>query len=268
MLDWFARRFQKRDAKKRLGKKRLQAIEEIVGRRPNDYDIYVQALTHRSQLDGGEFAVSNERLEYLGDAALGLIVAERLFHRYPRTMEGDLTKMRSNLVNGENLFRVAKRIDLFSLLFIHDDLISSGRIGFRSILADAMEALIGAVYLDCGADAARDFVVKRIVEPSLAAGVHLDDRNYKSQLLEYLQSINCDSPRYRVVKEDGPEHERLFTVEAVVDGKRLGEGTGRNKKTAEQRAAKSALKSLIELEKRGDAIDDLDEAEIGVAGDE
>lgn len=236
--------FRRLEQKKILKKKDFRKLEELIGKKITNPDRFIEALTHRSALDQTKFKTSNERLEFLGDAVLGMVIAETLFEMFPQTNEGLLTKMRSNLVNKNNLYEVAQVINLYQFLFIQEDLVSGQSLGIKSILADATEALIGAIYTEYGYTVAKDFILKFILEPGLTKGVHVTDENYKSQLLELIQKKKVELPRYYVVEESGPEHDRVFTVRVSVGLHVLGEGKGRNKKSAEQVAAKMALDRL------------------------
>ncbi|MBV6444208.1 MAG: ribonuclease III [Ignavibacteriales bacterium] len=236
--------FRRLEQKKLLKKKDFRKLEELIGKKITNPDRFIEALTHRSALDQTKFKTSNERLEFLGDAVLGMIVAEALFEMFPQTNEGLLTKMRSNLVNKNNLFEVARVINLYQFLFIQEDLISGQSLGIKSVLADATEALIGAIYTEYGYEVTKDFILKYVLEPGLTKGVHVADENFKSQLLELIQKRREELPKYYVVEETGPEHDRVFTVRVAVGPKVLGEGQGRNKKSAEQSAAKMALERI------------------------
>ncbi|GAB1347952.1 ribonuclease III [Ignavibacteriales bacterium] len=236
--------FRRLEQKKLLKRKDFKKLEELIGKKITNPDKFIEALTHRSALDQNKFKISNERLEFLGDAVLGMVTAETLFSMFPQTNEGILTKMRSNLVNKNNLFEVAQVINLYQFLFIQEELVNSQSQGIKSILADAIEALIGVIYTEYGYATAKDFIHKFILEPGLTKGVHVTDENYKSQLLELIQKKKVELPRYYVVDESGPEHERIFTVRVSVGLQVLGEGSGRNKKSAEQVAAKMALDHL------------------------
>ena len=232
------------DSKKVLSKKSIQQIEELIDHRIKHQDIFIEALTHRSVLDNKKFKKSNERLEFLGDAVLGMVTGEFLFNTFPNTNEGALTKMRANLVNKQSLYRVGQRIQLFDLLFISPELIAAESFGMKTVLADGVEAFIGAMYIDGGMEVAEQFIRKFILEPSLSEGTHLQDDNFKSQLLELLQGMKIEMPRYAVIDESGPEHDRVFTVAVMVNQRVIGEGRGKSKKAAEQDAAKNALKII------------------------
>lgn len=237
--------FKRLESKKLLRKKNIRELEALIGHKIHDPALFVTALTHRSALDAKKFKESNERLEFLGDAVLGLVVAEYLYTSFPSTNEGVLTKMRANLVNKNTLFEISKKINLYQYLFIQEDLLSNQNIGIRTILADAFEALTGAVYLQFGYDSAKHFIVENLLQENIKKGVHLVDDNFKSQLLEFVQRQKWDLPRYTVIGEEGPEHERIFTVQVSVGETVLGAGKGRNKKSAEQEAARIALERIV-----------------------
>ncbi len=228
----------------KIRKDRLKKISQIIDAKIRNEDLFIEALTHRSVLDDKNFKRSNERLEFLGDSVLGFVIAEELFTRFPDKDEGFLTKVRSNFVNKNSLFEAASRIKLEELIFIQKELFHSGTFGKKTVIADAYEALIGAIYLDCGFQKAATFITNTLSNPNIDNNLHLIDENYKSQLLEYAQSVKLEIPRYYVVAEEGPEHDRLFTVEVKIGQNILGTGKGRNKKTAEQEAAKMAMSNI------------------------
>ncbi|OZC01534.1 ribonuclease III [Rubricoccus marinus] len=221
-------------------------VERLVGGPIGSLDLYEHALRHRSifrgqPTDGTE---SNERLEFLGDAILGAVVAERLYRRFPDHDEGFLTRTRANLVNGKTLATFATAIGLAPLVLISDNMEASGGRTNATILADAFEAVVGAIYIDKGFTAARTFVhdvLDRCVDLNAAAEQRT---NFKSQLLEFVQARALGQPTYDVIAEEGPSHDRQFTVEAVVDEVPRGRGTARSKKQAEQHAAREALTTL------------------------
>lgn len=205
-----------------------------------------KALTHRSYLNsnGDDVPCSNERLEFLGDSVLELVVNEYLFEQYPEHQEGELTKMKSLLVSRGVLAEQAKRLNLGRFLLMSDAERDSGGSYRASILADGFEAVIGALYLDGGMLGARNFVNENLlvdVNYILGSQIHV---NYKSLLQENIQERMKTYPRYRIISETGPDHRKVFTVEVTVKGDRLGEGKGTNKKRAEQAAAKNALEHV------------------------
>lgn len=224
----------------------LERFQQHIDFRFSNPHLLQQALTHRSWLgaNGSDLNTSNERMEFLGDSVLELVVNEYLYGRYPDLQEGDLTRMKSLLVSRSILSGQARSMSLGAFLFLSDAERDSGGCERASILADAFEAIIGALYLDGGLLAARTFVEQRLIG---AADSLLDDgqfTNYKSLLQELVQAQFKTYPRYRVSAQSGPDHRKLFTVEVTVRGKKLGEGHGSNKKKAEQAAACDALENL------------------------
>jgi ribonuclease-3 len=204
-----------------------------------------QALTHRSCLGRGDRTLaSNERLELLGDAVLGLVVIEALYRKYPQETEGVLTRMKSHMVSRDRLAVEAERIGLGSDVRLSPGEEQSGGRKRQSILADAYEAVLGAVYLDGGMEAARRFVQAGLLKRVTRSRDYRQQHNYKSWLLEYVQAERKAAPRYRVVVESGPDHSKQFTIEVTVRSEVLGVGTGLSKKKAEQAAAKAAIEKL------------------------
>lgn len=218
-----------------------------------DLALYEHALRHRSlfrglSTDGTE---SNERLEFLGDAVLGAVVAERMYRAFPDRSEGLLTRTRALVVNKMALAGFADAIGLGPFVLMSENMEGSEGRSNPTILADAFEAVVGAIYLDLGFAAARRFV-NRVLDANVDLHETAADRsNYKSLLLEHVQALGLDQPTYRVLSEEGPSHDRRFTVAAVVDGVALGEGSDRSKKGAEQSAAQEALAVLRRREEDG-----------------
>ncbi len=188
--------------------------------------------------------VSNERLEYLGDAVLGFIVADYLFQQFRGEDEGFLTRLRSKLVKGEALARYAVDIELGKLIMMSANMKQMDGEENSSILANAYEALIGAIYLDLGVDAARAFIDKTMLQRIDLVHLAQKTDNYKSMLLESAQAKGWKQPEYVVTSESGPSHDRTFTVEAIVNDENMGSGTAPNKKKAQQLAARAALETL------------------------
>ena len=217
-------------------------FEKLIGYSPKNWAVFHESLLHRSYLQYlGPTVQSNERLEFLGDAILNSLVAEYLYRLYPEMEEGDLTKIRSRLVNRKALALRAKELHLSDHMLLSSSALQSVDSGSDSILADAFEAVIGAIYLDGGLQAAQTFVLGSLMSHAGILSSALTDDNYKSALLEYAQARSLGVPRYTVVKEDGPDHDRRFTVEVFLGAESLGLGTGRSKKDAEQAAAAQAL---------------------------
>lgn len=227
---------------------RLDQAENRLGYRFHDRSHLQKALVHRSHIHvtGSSRRDANERLEFLGDAVLGLVVNEYLYARFPAREEGDLTRMKSLLVCGSRLSEVALRLDLGGLILMSRSEAATGGRQRSSILADTMEAIIGAVYLDGGLEAARGVIDRWLLENAASVLARRSLGNYKSRLQELIQARYKLPPRYRVLKTVGPDHDRIFTVEAVFNGRVLGAGEGHNKKTAEQEAARRALEYLQE----------------------
>lgn len=217
-------------------------LEGIIGIPIESISLYEQALTHRSYLQvvNQRGNRSNERLEFLGDAILGLVTAEYLFYHNKSVLEGELTKMRSWLVNKKSLAICARAIGLENFVFLSYSARQSLEKGNDGLLADALEALIAAVYLDNEFEQARTFVIEKLL-PIMVKESLIHDTNYKSLLLEVVQAGGQAAPRYVVVNETGPDHDKVFTVEVVVDNVSLATGVGKSKKEAEQHAAESAL---------------------------
>lgn len=220
-------------------------FEAVIHHHPRNWTVFIKALMHRSYLQFLEEEWdSNERLEFLGDSILNFVVAEYLFEKFPEREEGYLTEVRSRLVNRRVLAQQAKEIHLSEFLLLSSSAAQSIDSGSESILADAFESVIGALYLDGGLKTARSFIHSELLMNEEVFQSALLDDNYKSGLLEYAQARSLGIPRYMVVKEEGPEHDRRFTVEVLLNMQTFGSGTGRNKKEAEQAAAAQAMERL------------------------
>ncbi len=211
-----------------------------------DQTILFQSLKHRSFLttSGEPRITSNERLELLGDAVLGLVVTEYLYKDYPKEEEGGLTTLKSLLVSRKSLSTIAREFGLGEYLLLSDAEANAGGRNRSSILADAVEAIIGAIYLDGGLEQASQFIHMHIIdhlEDFLAQGIM---KNYKSILLEYCQGACLSGPNYVVKDEKGPDHDKTFIIAVHVNGDNVGLGQGHTKKLAEQRAAKEALLAM------------------------
>lgn len=229
-------------------KDQLASIEEAIGYKFKDRSLLKTAITHRSFLpESKEASFDNERLEFLGDAVLELIISDLLYKKFAdKFREGDLTKMRAYLVSEARLFKLARKLGLGDALYLGRGEEKSGGRMRPSILADAFEALTGAIYLDAGFEGSYKFVQRMfqdlfdVVENK---GLFFD---YKTRLQEFTQKVFHSLPHYNVLDATGPDHERLFTVALTFQDKELARGTGRTKKEAEQQAAKIALKKLKE----------------------
>jgi ribonuclease-3 len=233
-------------------KDKVAALQRATGIQFSNPDILRQALTHRSYLheNSGKSADANGRMEFLGDSVLGLVANEFLYRRYPLAEEGELTKMKSLLVSKAVLARRGRAMRLGQFLFLSEAEEESGGRERTSIIADSFEAVIGAIYLDRGLDEAGRFIHEQLLRHASKIIQDSKHRNYKSILQEYVQGEFRVHPHYRLLSEHGPEHEKLFTIEVSVKKKALGSGTGKNKKEAEQSAARDALSKLELLGKQ------------------
>ncbi len=241
----FSNIFKKRRSSKDLQSLPGEALYPILLYRFKNESLLKQALTHRSFL-GHEAGrnTSNERLEFLGDAVLDLIVTEALYRLYPQRSEGELTKARASIVSRDSLAREAKRLGLGQFLLLGKGEEKSGGRNRKSILSDMYEAILGAIYLDGGLHQARHFLSRNLLK-NVDGRINCKfDDNYKSRLLEYVQARSRKGPEYHVFAERGPEHRKEFSVEVRVNGKVMGKGKGYTKRKAEQEAARQAIKTL------------------------
>lgn len=221
----------------------------LVGAPCNNMLLYQTALTHRSVVHDPatpDLVESNQRLEFLGDAVLGMLVSDYLFRHFPASAEGDLSNTRAKIVNSKSLAGFARSIDLGEHLLLGESADHHNIRESESALADAFESLTGAIYLDKGVDAAYAFVVSNIINHVNFNSIVAAEHNYKSRLIEYTQSHHLPAPIYTVVEETGAEHEKLFTVKVICSDQIVGRGTDRRKKDAEQLAAKEAMEKIDE----------------------
>lgn len=203
-----------------------------------------QALTHSSYINENPGLISNERLEFLGDSVLGLIIAGKMFHDYPDYPEGEMTRIRSALVQGGTLTRVAKSVRLGDFLLMGKGEVATGGREKSSNLEAALEAVIAAVYLDTGMTVAEEMVLRLFAGEFEQAADKAASIDFKSKLQEIIQGKYHKAPAYALSAVTGPEQQREFTVEVRLDEKVLGSGTGRSKKSAEAEAARDALGRL------------------------
>jgi len=210
-----------------------------------DPGLLQQALSHRSWCGEQDGAPSNERLEFLGDAVLGLVVAEHSYRLYPDLPEGQLAKIRAAVVNARVLAEIAEGLGIGPVLLLGRGEEASGGRTKASILADALEAIIGAVYLDAGWDAARPLVLRLVGDRLARAAAEPDDFDHKSRLQELTVRQGAGIPRY-VVAGSGPDHDRHYVAEVFVGGVLKGAGEGSSKKDAEQDAARTAWQGIVD----------------------
>lgn len=204
-----------------------------------------QALTHRSWVnENDKNNGTNERLEFLGDAVLEFIVSKTIYEKFPAEEEGYLTALRANLVNTKNLSEVATKLKIGDMIYLSKGEIEGGGRTNSSLLADTIEAIIGALYIDSGIETAEKFVQENIlIDVDKKSKLPLKDP--KSLLQEKVQAQGLQAPKYQIVSENGPDHNKEFIVEVVVNGKMQGTGVGKSKSEAEQDAASNALKTML-----------------------
>ena len=224
----------------------LTTWQQSLGITFNNISLLEQALVHSSYVnENPDLAPTpNERLEFLGDAVLGLVVAERLYQDFPQFTEGQMTRLRAVLVRRETLARMAQAIGLGDHLYLGKGEEASGGRQKPVNLAGAIEAIIGAIFLDQGLARATDFTL-RLLETDLQKAVTRGDNiDYKSELQELIQAREQQTPTYHVIESTGPDHDKRFTVEVRVGDTLLGRGSGKSKKAAESEAARAALEKL------------------------
>lgn len=220
-------------------------LQKNIGVVFTDRQLLERAFIHRSYLnEARNLKISNERLEFLGDAVLSFLTSHYLYETYPEFPEGTLTNIRSGLVKTHSLANVAKQLNLGDLLRLsHGEEASGGR-NNPSLLADSFEALLGAMYLDRGVDTVRTFLSTYLFPKAKDIVENKTYIDYKSLLQEIIQQESRISPTYQVVKSEGPDHAKTFWVEATANGNTLGSGTGKSKQEAEQAAAAAALEKM------------------------
>jgi len=225
----------------------LESLQNSLAYLFNDIDLLRQAITHRSFVN--EHPESewkhNERLEFLGDAVLNLSLSTLLFKLYPDLPEGHLSKIRAGQVNEKNLSSLSRHLGLGIYLLIGKGEERTGGREKPSILADTFEAVLGAIYLDGGFKAALAFI-NRLFQPQFEKGTTFSSRDYKTLLQEYCQGRMKTVPDYKVFREEGPDHKKIFFVEVIIQGQVISIGKGKTKKAAQQKAAE---KALVQLEK-------------------
>jgi ribonuclease-3 len=217
----------------------LSGVEAIIGYHFRRKPLLIGALKHRSALQesGEDRHHSNERLEFLGDAVLDFVVAEYFYQEFPLMVEGELTKLRSVICSGSVLSRAAAKLDLGKFVILSTNEERTGGRDRVSILEDAFEALIGAIYLDGGMEPAQIFVETHLLDNWREVVRQKEFINYKSLILEHAQAKQWSAPVYALREETGPDHSKSFVVELLINGVTYGRGEGRSKKSAEQEAA-------------------------------
>ena len=228
-------------------KRLIESVKNITGRKPINVNLFRLSTQHRSiaKQNPKGFRESNERLEYLGDAVLGMVVAEYLFKKFPTKDEGFLTEIRSRIVNRDSLNQVARKIGVAEIVEYSSN--RKNRLSYKSIYGDALEALIGAIYLDRGFLFCRKFILKRLIIP------HYDieeiikvNTNYKSKVIEWAHQLSKEV-EFRITEIKGNSHQKEFTAELLIEEQPYATGTGYSKKKAEQLAAQKTCE-MLEIE--------------------
>ncbi len=214
-----------------------------------DDQLLLTALTHRSFLNEDRTVVqSNERSEFLGDAVLELITSEFLFQKYPKSPEGELTSLRAKIVQTRTLATLATELGIGEFLRMSKGERASGGMTNASLLADTIEAIIGSMYLDSGIDSAKTFIETFLLNKYEEITKTADVEDWKSRLQELIQAKGGIAPTYQVIHEEGPDHDRTFTIQVYYLDKPQETGTGKSKQAAQQSAARKALEKLQSLE--------------------
>lgn len=223
----------------------ISEIQQTIGHRFKNRDLLVRALTHKSSVsvDDPKGLNSNERLEFLGDSVVNCLVTEHLFHIYPDKSEGQLSKIKSLIVSRKILGEIGHSMNLGKHLVLGSSERDSGGTHKNSIVSNAFEAVVGALYLDAGLGSCRTFLQRHLFPGIDSFLKEKSNVNYKSKILELSQRDGFGIPRYSVVSSWGPEHAKMFRIKIEIAGVPMGEGTGSNKKIAQQSAAKEATKN-------------------------
>ncbi|GAB4190757.1 MAG: ribonuclease III [Simkaniaceae bacterium] len=227
-------------------KNHFSDIERAISYAFKNKQLLITAFTHRSFMNENREIVSehNERLEFLGDAVLTLIISDFLFHHLPLTREGDLSHLRAQLVDAAACAAFIQKLNVHSYILLGKGELLAGGKGRESIFSDLFEAILGAIYLDGGMEASRKFVLEHFMQDILHT-IEKPSKNWKAELQDYAQKNYQQIPLYRVMKEEGPDHQKIFYVSVILNEKELGKGTGTSKKKAEQEAAKDALEKNL-----------------------
>ncbi len=225
---------------------KTEEFEKATGLKFKNKDLLKRSLTHRSFLNEGdtEGLKHNERLEFLGDAVLELVISEHLFKEYADRPEGELTSFRAAVVRADSLAKASKKLGVGEFLLMSKGEEMTGGREKDYLLANAFEAIVGALYLDQGYDAVKDFLHKHLVSQIATIVKYRLDIDSKTKLQEKTQNIFKTTPNYKVIQEKGPDHEKTFTVKVSINRKIYGEGTGNTKQKAEEAAATQALRKI------------------------
>lgn len=220
-----------------------EEIEKIIDYTFKNKELLRTALTHTSYANV-HGVQSNEKLEYLGDSILEFITSKYLYNNYKKLKEGEMTKVRATVVCEQSLFEVAKRLDFSEFLITGRSEKSSEGVKNKAILADSVEAVIAAIYLDSNLENAEKFIIRNLKDAIEIESKHVGVKDYKTVLQEKLQEHGNVKIEYEIILEKGPDHDKYFVAQVLCDGKILAKGSGKSKKNAEMQAAKSALENL------------------------
>ncbi len=227
-------------------RRRVSAVEDIIGHQFQNKDLIASAITHPSAAEGMPVSTSYERLEFLGDAVLGAIIAREVYERFPGMDEGQLTDLKIALVSGKMLSGLSDELGLAEYIVFGVSELGTNSRGMKSALEDVFEAIVGALYVDGGYDAAHEFVMRMLGEYMVPETIQRF-MNPKTHLQEITQKGNIrKTPIYRLETSDGPAHARVFTSVALLDGRRIGRGQGSSKKESENAAAADAIRRIEE----------------------
>lgn len=221
----------------------LEKLEQEIGYRFKNKELLKTALTHTSYAFENNVE-SNEKLEFLGDSILEFLSSKYLFCRYQKLREGEMTKVRATVVCEESLYKIALKHNFSDFLYLGKSEKANQANLSKAILADSVEAVIAAMYLDSNLEVVEKFVITNLEEPIKAASKHVGIKDYKTVLQEKLQVNGNVNIQYCIIKETGPDHNKLFESKVECNGKILGQGTGRTKKNSEMMAAKEALENI------------------------
>ena len=221
----------------------LEELEENIGYVFKDKELLKRALTHTSYAFEKNIE-SNEKLEFLGDSILEFISSKYLYHVYPKLKEGEMTKVRATIVCEDSLYEIAKLHNFSDFLFLGKSETSCHKEVRPAIMADSVEAVIAAIYFDGGLEEAEKFIITNLKEPAEIASKNVGKKDYKTVLQEELQKHGTVHIEYNIIKEEGPDHNKVFTAEVKCNGIQLAIGTGSNKKQAEMEAANKALNNM------------------------
>ena len=224
--------------------RRVVEVERILQYHFTNERLLIQAIMHPSAVEGSSSIESYERLEFLGDSVLGFVCASYVFDAFPEMQEGEMTLLKTAVVSGEMLSRVSGDLGLAPLIILGESEKSAEARGMHKALKDVFEALVGALYLDGGISAAAEFITRVLLLPYASAQLAIKQVSAKSRLQEVVQASIKVSPTYKIVDQTGPDHSPTFVAVAMVEGRRVGRGTGASKKEAETASATDALINL------------------------